>query len=81
MDKHAIIKLKLEGYSNRKVANMLYIDRKTVGKYWDEYKKQTELLDSDSADVKAIQETICSAPVYNSSGRKPRKYTEEMDQL
>lgn len=69
MDKHAIIKLKLEGHSNRKVAKMLNIDRKTVGKYWNEYKEQTELLGSEDTDVKTIQETICSAPAYDSSGK------------
>jgi transposase len=30
MDKHAIIKLKQKGYSNRKVAKMLHVNRKTV---------------------------------------------------
>lgn len=81
MDKHAIIKLKQEGHSNRKVAKMLHIDRKTVSKYWNEYKEQLNLLGSKDTDFKVIQEEICSAPTYNSSGRKPRKYTDEMDQL
>lgn len=37
MDKHAIIRLKKEGHSNRKVAEMLHINRKTVAKYWNKY--------------------------------------------
>jgi transposase len=81
MDKHAIIKLKLAGHSNRKVAKMLHINRKTVAKYWDEYNEQIELLDAKGANTKIIQETICNEPIYNSSGRKPRKYTKEMDQF
>jgi len=31
MDKHAIIKLKKEGHSNRQVAKILHIDRKNCG--------------------------------------------------
>jgi len=79
MDKHAIIKLKREGHSNRKVATMLSINRKTVAKYWNEYQNQLELLKAETSDLKAIQEDICSAPTYDSSTRKDRKYTIEMD--
>ncbi len=81
MDKHAIIKLKLAGHSNRKAAKMLHINRKTVAKYWNEYKEQTELLDAKGANTKTIQETICTEPIYDASGRKPRKYIKEMDQF
>lgn len=34
MDKHALIKLKQKGYSNRKAGEMLGMNRKTVAKYW-----------------------------------------------
>lgn len=37
MDKYAIINLKNKGYSNREVSRILSINRKTVGKYWNEY--------------------------------------------
>lgn len=40
MDKLSIIKLKEQGYSNRKVERILKINRKTVGKYWNEYLKK-----------------------------------------
>ena len=79
MDKHAIIKLKKEGYSNRQVANMLHINRKTVGKYWNEYQKQLELLNSGTANIISVQEDICSKPTYDTSTRQNRKYTKEMD--
>ena len=79
MDKHAIIKLKKEGHSNRQVAKILHIDRKTVGKYWNEYQKNLELLDSEIANTKSVQEEICSEPTYDTSTRKDRKYTKEMD--
>ena len=79
MDKHAIIKLKREGYSNRKVAGMLSINQKTIAKYWNEYQDQLALLRVEASDLKAVQEEICSTPTYNTSTRKDRKYTLEMD--
>ena len=79
MDKHAIIRLKKEGHSNRNVAGMLHINRKTVAKYWNEYLRQIETLTHETANVKAIQEEICSEPTYDASARKCRKYTKEMD--
>lgn len=79
MDKHAIIKLKKEGYSNRAVAKMLHINRKTIARYWNEYCRQLELIDNEVTNVKAIQEEICAEPKYDASNRKCRKYTEEMD--
>ena len=36
MDKSSIIKLKEQGYSNRKVEKILKIKRKTIAKYWNE---------------------------------------------
>lgn len=44
MDKHTIIRLKLEGDSNREVAQKLGINRKTVAKYWNDYKKLQKIL-------------------------------------
>ena len=38
LDKAAIIRLKEQGLSNRGVARELGIDKKTVNKYWNEYK-------------------------------------------
>lgn len=81
MDKYAIIKLKLEGHSNRKLEKMININRKTIAKYWNEYKSQMQLLSVSETDNKEIQEKICSDPVYDSSNRKPRKYTFEIDQF
>ncbi len=79
MDKHAIIKLKREGHSNRKVAKMLHVNRKTVARYWIEYCSQLEALATHSPDTKMIQEKICSEPTYDSTKRKCRKYTKEID--
>ncbi len=81
MDKHAIIKLKQKNISNRQVAKILGINRKTVARYWNEYLAYSNELKRDDIDKNAIQEKICSEPTYDSSNRKSRKYTEEMDRL
>ena len=79
MDKHTIIKLKQKGHSNRNVEKITGINRKTVASYWNEYIKQSELLNSSTEDISEIQEAIVAAPVYDSSTRIPRKYTDEID--
>ena len=80
MEKHTIIKLKMEGYSNRQIAKMCNVNRKTIARYWEEYVKQQTLLDSaDSDTILAIQEAICSPPTYRTDTRKPRRYTKELD--
>ena len=75
MDKYAIINLKLKGNSNRSVAKLLGIDRKTVAAYWNPYLKQSESLNTKYVDTKTIQEEMVSKPKYNSSNRVSRKYT------
>lgn len=56
MDKHAIIRLKNQGYSNREAAKILKIDRKTVGKYWNEYKENVKNLDNPDLDRALVQD-------------------------
>jgi len=80
MEKHTIIKLKQQGYSNRKVSKMIGVDRKTIAKYWKEFNKQMHLLGETAAPITDIQETIVSKPKYDSLNRKPSKYTQEIDQ-
>lgn len=79
MDKSAIIKLKEQGYSNRKIEKMLKIDRKTVARYWNEYKENIQKLKyaKDDFEIKEIQESIVSEPKYNSASRVRRKITPE----
>ena len=80
MDKSAIIKLKEQGYSNRKIHDMLNIDRKTVAKYWNEYKRNVQKLNIAEGDmeIKEIQEKIVSEPKNNSAIRVRRKITPEL---
>ena len=79
MDKSSIIKLKEQGYSNRKVEKMLKINRKTIAKYWNEYQTNIEKLNNtkDDLEIKEIQEKIVSKPKYNSKNRVKRKVTPE----
>lgn len=79
MDKSSIIKLKEQGYSNRKVEKMLKINRKTIAKYWNEYQTNIEKLNNakDDLEIKEIQEKIVAEPKYNSKNRVKRKITPE----
>jgi len=78
MEKNAIILLKLKGSSNRKIQRDTGIHRKTVARYWAEYQQLSEQL-QPNGDNRRVQEQIVSAPKYNSAGRRPSKYTDEID--
>ena len=81
MDRYSIIKLKLRGHSNRSVAKELAINRKTVAKYWDEYQKsirELEEIGDSKDDLRAVQEKIVEAPRYDTSKRRPVKYSEDV---
>ena len=79
MDKSSIIKLKEQGYSNRKVEKMLKINRKTIAKYWNEYQANIEKLNNtkDDLEIREIQERIVAKTKYNSKNRVKRKITSE----
>ncbi len=79
LDVSAIIKLKEKGLSNRGVARTLGIDKKTVNKYWNEYKNNLQKLEktNSSTEIIKIQENIISKPKYNSKNRIRRKITPE----
>lgn len=79
MDKSSIIKLKEQGYSNRKVEKMLKINRKTIAKYWNEYQANIAKLNNtkDDLEIKEIQERIVAKPKYNSKNRVKRKISPE----
>ncbi|HKL41594.1 MAG TPA: helix-turn-helix domain-containing protein, partial [Clostridia bacterium] len=81
VDKLAIIKLKLKGVSNREAARILGVDRKTVAKYWNEYKAlEVEINNTKNNEILDIQEKICEKPKYNSGTRKSRKYSKAIDE-
>ena len=79
MDLSTILKLKEKGLSNRSVAKSLGIDKKTVNRYWNEYKENLSKLDNEtnSTNILRIQEDIASKPKYNSVSRVRRKLTPD----
>jgi transposase len=76
-DKYEIIKLKVQGLSDREVAKQLGLNRRTVSKYWIEHSAQVAMLKGD--DVREAQEQIFAEPRYDASGRKSVKYTPEIN--
>lgn len=80
MDKHTVIRLKREGHSDRQVAKMTNMDRRTVGKYWKEYLDKQEEIEVATVDVSLLQEELLDEPEYDSSNRKAVKYTKEIDE-
>lgn len=79
LDISAILKLKEQGLSNRTIAKTLGINRKTVNKYWNEYKENLSILNNETnlTNILKIQENIVSKPKYNSDSRVRRKVTPE----
>jgi len=79
MDISAMLKLKEKGMSNRAIAKTLGVDKKTVNKYWNQYKSNFEKLETtnNSTEIIEIQENIVSKPKYNSENRVRRKITPE----
>ena len=69
MDISAMLKLKEKGMSNRAIAKTLGVDKKTVNKYWNQYKSNFEKLETtnNSTEIIEIQEDIISKPKYNRS--------------
>lgn len=59
---------------------MLGINRKTVAKYWNDYKELQKNLDEGKVDARIVQEKIAQEPKYDSSNRKKVKYTKELDE-
>lgn len=81
MDKYEIIRLKKKGWSDRKIQREFGVSRNTTRKYWSEYCQNLEKLlkTNPETDTEKIIEDIIEKPRYDSSGRKPRKYNEEID--
>lgn len=80
VDKLDIIREKENGHSNRQVAKMLGINRKTVAKYWNQYIKAKAELENPDLDIRETQAKLVEEPKYNSNNRGRVKYTFEIDQ-
>jgi transposase len=76
-----VIMLKNQGLSNREVARQTGINRETVSKYWEEYKrKRLELISEVSGiDERQVQEELLRAPRYKTGQRSKYKYTDEIE--
>ena len=82
MDKHTIIRLKQEGVSNREVARLLGINRKTVARYWNAFNvKLVEIELAGDDEIPLMQEELLGKPKYNAGNRIRHKYTKEIDRL
>ena len=82
MDKHTIIRLKQEGASNREVARLLGINRKTVARYWNAFNvKLVEIELAGEGEIALMQEELLGKPKYNAANRIRHKYTDEIDKL
>ena len=79
MEQNTIITLKLKGKSNRWIARETGIDRKTVARYWDEYERLAEQL-QPGGDNRSTQEQMTTGPKYDTTSRKPLKYTQAVDE-
>ena len=83
LDKKAeVIRLKNEGESNRKVAKQTGLDRGTVSKYWEEYRRKRLELTSKGlfVDEKQLQEEVTKCPKYDASNRKALKYNDKIEE-
>lgn len=78
-----IIKSSKEGWSDSRIAQEFHMSRNTVRKYRKRYWEAQELLNANNpeVDIEKIEEILNSDPKYNSSNRKPYKYTRELDIL
>ena len=58
MDISAMLKLKEKGMSNRAIAKTLGVDKKTVNKYWNQYKSNFEKLETTNNSTKIIEMSL-----------------------
>jgi transposase len=78
-EKAKVITLKNAGESNREVARQTGLNRETVSKYWEEYKRMRHELLNEGVDEKRMQEKLLSKPKRAVNERKKRKYTEGVE--
>ena len=85
MDKSQMIRLHVEGRSNREIGEVMHVSRNTVNKYVREYERLRAELDAcdptDAARVRELTEAITAEPAYDASSRGARKWNAEMDAL
>jgi len=79
MERSEVVALKNQGFSNREISRRTGLNRETVSKYWSTYQQKKDEVLKSGVDVKQMQDELVTKPSYNASGRKKRKYTEEVE--
>lgn len=85
LDKTQMIRLHIQGKSNREIGRIMKVSRNTVGKYVREYERLQSELEAcdpdDGEEVRRITDAITAGPTYDVSSRGSRKWNAEMDAL
>jgi transposase len=69
-----------DGYSERRIARELQVNRETVRRYLAEYAKAREKLSNSSEADEVLIEEIVKIPKYDSNNRGAKKFTNEISQ-
>ena len=67
-----------DGYSERRIARKLGINRETVRRYLSEYEKAHQKLSEAEKKDEVLIEELVKIPRYDSSNRGSKKFTEEI---
>ena len=81
--RYEVITRRIQGKSERKVAEELGMSRNTVRKYWKDYLHTLNKLNEAQTESQRLELTksLVDGPTYDCSTRKCRKYTPEIDAL
>lgn len=69
-----------DGYSERRIARKLQINRETVRRYLSEYEKARQNLSNAEKEDEVLIEELVKVPKYDSSNRDSKKFTDEISQ-
>jgi len=67
-----------DGYSERKIARELKINRETVRRYLAEYERARQKLSEEEKNEEVLIEELVKIPKYDSSSRDNKKFTDEI---
>ena len=67
-----------DGYSERKIARELKLNRETVRRYLAEYERARQKLSEEEKNEEVLIEELVKIPKYDSSSRDTKKFTEEI---
>ena len=85
LDKTQMIRLHVQGKSNREIGRIMKVSRNAVGKYVRECERLQSELEAcdpeDTGEVRRIADAITAEPSYDSSSRGARKWNADMDAL